>query len=97
MLSAAEMRRREQEERQARQRAAAQAKLDAAVQLPDDVNARQLAARLGDRRPSPSQTHVEHLRNSRTAWAFKALLCFHLLFFRPVQLLNRADQEINRI
>ena len=46
-LEAAEARRREQDERQARQRAAAQAKLDAAVQLPDDVSARQLAARLG--------------------------------------------------
>ncbi len=42
-----EQRRREQAERQARQQAAAQAKLDAAVQLPDDVSARQLAARLG--------------------------------------------------
>ncbi len=44
----AEQRRREQAERQARQQAAAQAKLDAAVQLPDDVSARQLAARLGE-------------------------------------------------
>ena len=44
----ADQRRREQAERQVRQQAAAQAKLDAAVQLPDDVSARQLAARLGE-------------------------------------------------
>ena len=78
-LDAAEARRREQEERQARQRAAAQAKLDAAVQLPDDVNARQLAARLGDR-PSRGQAHVQRLFcTAKASWAFDPLSCRHLL------------------